>query len=66
MAVQEHIKDLSEHRTGLDEIKSTLKLCYQIDVSFIENMDDLKPSNLDNLMQQFQETLDTAMEKYKT
>ena len=66
MAVQEHIKDLSEHRAGLDEIKSTLKLCYQIDVSFIENMDDLKPSNLNNLMQQFQETLDMAMEKYKT
>lgn len=66
LAVQEHIKDLSEHRAGLDEIKSTLKLCYQIDVSFIENMDDLKPSNLNNLMQQFQETLDMAMEKYKT
>lgn len=66
MAVQEHIKDLSEHRAGLNEIKSTLKLCYQIDVSFIENMDDLKTSNLDSLMQKFQNTLDTAMEKYKT
>lgn len=66
MAVQEHIKDLSEHRAGLNEIKSTLKLCYQIDVSFIENMDDLTTSNLDSLMQKFQNTLDTAMEKYKT
>lgn len=66
MAVQEHIKDLSEHRAGLNEIKSTLKLCYQIDVSFIENIDDLKTSNLDSLMQKFQNTLDTAMEKYKT
>ncbi|MEY8213148.1 MAG: hypothetical protein RPR97_01555 [Colwellia sp.] len=66
MAVQDHIKDLFDHRAGLDEIKSTLKLCYQIDVSFIENMEDLKPSNLDILMQQFQQTLDTAMENYNT
>jgi len=66
MAVQDHIKDLFDHRANLDEIKSTLKLCYQIDVSFIENINDLKPSNLNNLMQKFQTTLDTAMQQYKT
>jgi hypothetical protein len=29
-------------------------------------MEDLKPNNLDNLMQKFQQTLDTAMESYKS
>lgn len=66
MAVQEHIQDLSVHHTSLEEVKSTLKLCYQIDVSFIKSLDDLQPSNLDNLMQELQSRLDKAMESYKT
>lgn len=65
-AVQEHIEDLMLYSSDLAQIKSALKRCYQIDVSFVESMDDLKPNNLDNFMMKFQSTLDAAMEKYKT
>ncbi|WP_046006081.1 hypothetical protein [Pseudoalteromonas rubra] len=50
-AIQEHIEDLMQHSSGVSEIKSALSRCYQIDVSFIKSMDDLKPSNLASFMQ---------------
>lgn len=64
--MQEHIEDLIAHQSTLEAIKSTLHSCYQIDVSFIESVEDLQPSNLANIMNELQKILDIAMEKYKS
>ncbi|REL28404.1 hypothetical protein DXX93_18770 [Thalassotalea euphylliae] len=64
--MQEHIEDLIAHQSNLEAIKSTLHSCYQIDVSYIESINDLQPSNLANTMIELQRVLDLAMERYKT
>lgn len=46
-SVQGHIEDMLEHGFSIGEVKVQLARCYCVDVSYLGNIDDLKPESLE-------------------